>query len=373
MSNDIPMAYPELGQAEKEAVNRVLASGRLSVGPELAAFEQGCADLAGAQGAVGVNSGTTGLQLILEALDIGPADEVITVSHTFVGTITAIIQAGAHPVLVDVEPASRNIDPAVIESAIGPRTRAIMPVHLFGRPANMSAILKSAERHGLAVIEDACEAIGSQHQNQPVGALGTAGVFAFYPNKPVAAGEGGMIVSRDTALLDRCRRLRNQGRDPNTGTWDTRPGHSARLSELHAAIGCVQLSRLDRDLDRRANIAAAYSEALTELDGVETPPLAGQGERIAWFTYPIRLPACNPQRRDLLMDGLKKDGIASSAYFQPVHWLPPYRDRFKGLSLPITEALGEQGLALPLYPSMTENTVGRVCWSLARHLNTPPA
>lgn len=368
MSNEIPMARPELGPAEQAAVNRVLASGRLSVGPELAAFEQGCADLAGARGAVGVNSGTTALQLILEALDIGPGDEVITVSHTFVGTVTAIIQAGARPILVEVEPGSRNMDSAAVDAAVGPRTRAIMPVHLFGRPADMSAILKVADRHGLAVIEDACEAIGSRHREQPAGTLGKAGVFAFYPNKPVAAGEGGMIVSRDTALLDRCRRLRNQGRDPETGEWDSRPGHSVRLSELHAAVGRVQLERLDNDLDRRAAVARTYADALASVAGVETPPPADRGDRIAWFTYPVRLPGHDARSRDAVIAGLKQEGIASSDYFEPVHCLPPNRDRFQGLSLPLTEALGREGLALPLYPSMNSDTVARVCRALARQL-----
>ncbi|MCA1799470.1 MAG: DegT/DnrJ/EryC1/StrS family aminotransferase [Xanthomonadaceae bacterium] len=367
MSDPIPLARPSLGRDESDALAAVIESRRLSRGSQLAAFEAAMADLTGAAGAVGVNSGTAGLQFALQALGIGPGDEVITVSFTFVGTVNAIVHTGAGVVLVDIDPATSNVDPRALADAITPRTRAVVVVHLFGRPAPMDTILALARRHGLAVIEDACEAAGSRYQGRAVGGLADAGVFGFYANKSVATGEGGMIVAHDERVLTRCRQLRNQGNDTVTDTRDeSAAGFSARLSELHAALGNVQLARLDRSLALREDVAAAYASRLAGTRGVELPAPAAPGDRIAWFTYPVRLP--DAASRDRVFATLRARGIECGRYFDPVHRLPFHLGRHRCLPLPITDDIGARSLGLPLFPEMTPQQIERVCVDMAQAL-----
>jgi perosamine synthetase len=355
----IPLARPWLDDEERDALQRVLVSGVLSRGEELTGFEREMAALAGTGGAVGVNSGTTALQLVLEALDIGHGDEVVTVSYTFVATLNAIARTGARARLVDIDPRTLNVDPALVESAVGPKTRAILVVHLFGRLAPMTAILEIARRRGLHVIEDACEALGAERDGRPAGGLGDAGTFGFYPNKTVATGEGGMITADDPDLLLRCRQLRNQGLDPASGLrHPDRPGMSARLTELQAALGRVQLARLDRSLAARERIAARYYEAFGDREEIELPDPARTGERIAWFTLPLRLaPRWN---RDALRAFLAARGIESGIYFQPAHTLPFHDRHHQAGELTVTEDVGARCLALPLYPQLAPEAVDRV-------------
>jgi perosamine synthetase len=305
------------------------------------------------------------LQIAMEALDIGPGDEVVTASYTFVGTVNAIARTGARPVLVDVDPDTLNLDSGALPAAIGPRTRAVLVVHLFGRPAPMEAILALARPAGIAVIEDACEAAGARYRGRPVGGLADVGVFAFYPNKPIATGEGGMIVANDPEFLTRCRRLRNQGVDPLSGTREAlRPGHSARLSELHAALGLVQLDRLEASLARRAAIAGQYLEQLGGHPGLCLPPPADPGDRLAWFTFPLRLVGATRAQRDRLVGLMGEQGIECGIYFEPVHRLAYHADQHDGRPLPVSVEAGDRSLALPLYPGLSDAEVQRVARTL---------
>lgn len=371
MSKDrIPLARPWLGDAEVDALREVVESGVLSRGGQLEAFEAGMAKLTNTAGGVGVNSGTVGLQIALEALGVRPGDEVIAPACTFVGTVNAIVRAGAKPVLVDVEATTLNIDPVYLRRAITPKTRAVLVVHLYGRPAPMDELLAVAEEHDLFVVEDACEAIGATYRGRTVGGLGDAGVFGFYPNKPLATGEGGMIVGNDEGFLTRCRQLRNQGRDTITGTrHDALPGLSARLSELHAALGNVQLARLDESLAKRKAVADRYRRNLRDHPGIRLPPpLAPQRETIAWFTFPIRLGNASRADRDRLIDSLSEEGIDCGVYFEPVHHLPFHNCQHDGRRLPISEAAGDRSIALPLYPELEIETVDWICRRLMKML-----
>lgn len=367
MVTEIPLACPEFDSNEAEALLQVLHSRRWSVGPALQRFESGMAALAGRRLGVGVSSGTMALQIALEALGIGPGDEVIVPAYTFVGPVNAILGAGASPVLVDIDPRTLNIDPASVEAAIGRRTRAIMPVHLFGRPAPVRTLLELADRHRLKIVDDACEAAGARDFDGPVGCTGDIACFAFYPNKPVSVGEGGMLVMDDPELALRARQLRNQGNDPLSGTAiEDLPGHSARLSEWHAALGSVQLERLEASLARRERVADLYRERLASDHRFELPAPAASGQRIAWFTWPLRLDGDLARLRDPLLQSLRAAGIGCNTYFTPVHRLPFHRDRHRQVALPVSEDIGRRCLAVPLHGGMLDTEVDRVCDSLRR-------
>ena len=363
----IPLARPWLGHEEIDVLERVMRSGVLSRGDALKAFEADTAACAGTRFAVGVNSGTSALQIALEAFDIGPGDEVITVSYTFIGTLNAIARAGATPVLVDIDPETLNIDPSRLVEAITERTRAVLVVHLFGRPAPMEAILAHTRPRGIRVIEDACEAIGARAQGLPVGGLADAGTFGFYPNKPVATGEGGMITLNDADALTRCRQLRNQGLDPiSNSRHPSLPGLSARLSELHAAVGCAQLARIDESLAARTRVAGRYLERLKDLDALELPSEITPGDSMSWFTFPIR--TRDRSARDAVRTQLSRAGIDTGIYFEPAHGLPPYDRETPRHPLPVTEDIGSRCLALPLYPTLAEADQDRVCSALREAL-----
>lgn len=370
MNPEFPLAWPKLGEAEDAALLEVLASRRLTLGAQLLAFEAELATHAGRAGAVGTNSGTMGLQIALEALGIGPGDEVLTVAYTFVGTANAILGCGAEPVYVDVDPETLNIDPAALAAAIGPRARAILVVHLFGRPAPMDQITALARRHGLWVVEDACEALGARYRGRPVGGLGHAGVYGFTPNKPVTCSEGGAIVAEDAELLTRCRRLRNQGFDPASDSYDAHhPGHSARLSELHAALGRVQLRQLDASLARRSAVAQGYRQRLGSDPRLQLPTPADPEDRQVWFTFPLRLRDADGERRDAVLRALRAAGIGCNTYFRPIHQLPFHRDRYRGPALPASEDIGSRCLALPLHAELQDSQLDRICETLGEILS----
>lgn len=359
----IPLARPWLGDEEIEALERVIHSGVLSRGDALTAFEADMAARADTKFAVGVNSGTSALQIALEAFGIGAGDEVITVSYTFIGTLNAIARTGATPVLVDIDPVTLNIDPQRLDEAITERTRAVLVVHLFGRPAPMDAILERTRSRGIRVVEDACEAIGATTKGRPVGGLADAGTFGFYPNKPIATGEGGMITLNDADGLTRCRQLRNQGLDPVSSTrHPTLPGLSARLSELQAAVGRAQLARIDESLAARKRVAARYLERLDDLDALGLPAKVAPGDSMSWFTFPVRAP--DRRTRDTLRTELSEAGIETGIYFEPAHRLPPYDRETLRHPLPVTEDIGSRCLALPLHPTLDENDQDQVCSAL---------
>jgi dTDP-4-amino-4,6-dideoxygalactose transaminase len=388
------MSGPDITDVEVAAVISVLRSGCLSIGPQIEEFERHIAGLAGVKHAIGVSSGTAGLHLAVLAAGIGPGDLVITTPFSFVASANCILYERAIPVFVDVDHDTGNIDPALVAAAasdlraggaarqkwLPPSLRradtgvgvlkAILPVHAFGQPADMDPVIAVARAHHLAVIEDACEAIGAAYRGRPTGSLGDAGVFAFYPNKQLTTGEGGMIVTDRDDWAETFRSLRNQGRDV-MDAWlrHDRVGYNYRLSELAAALGLAQFSRFDHLLAARDRVASWYFERLNAVPGVQVPFLSRDTTRMSWFAYVVRL--TNGVDRQTVMDGLAHQGIPSRAYFSPIHLQPSYAARFgyaRG-DFPVTEALGDSCLALPFSGTLSEPQVDRVC-TVLRELTT---
>ena len=376
----IPMCEPDITAAEREAVDEVLRGTTLSIGPRLELFERRIAAYVGARHAAGVSSGTAGLHLCMLAAGVGEYDLVLTTPFSFVASANAIMYVRARPVFVDIEPNALTIDPQrladtarVVSRRHGRRLKAILPVHVFGQTADMDPILEIAERHGLAVIEDACEAIGATYKGRPAGTIGDAGAFAFYPNKQMTTGEGGMVVTNHHGWDALFRSLRNQGRDVFDG-WlaHSRLGYNYRLDELSAALGAVQAERLDELLAKRARVAAWYEERLAGLEGVERPGPAAWTTRMSWFVYVVRLAPRHD--RDRLIRELEARGVPARPYFPPIHLQPFYRGRF-GLrpgDFPVTEAAGASCLALPFFGTMREEQVDYVCGALAEALGLEP-
>jgi perosamine synthetase len=365
----IPLSGPDITEADIEAVVSVLRTPRLSIGPKMEEFERSIADFVGVPHGIAVSSGTAGLHLCLRALAVGEGDEVIVPSFTFISVANAVLYERARPVFVDIEPVTLNLDPGKLERSITPKTRAIIAVHTFGHPADMDPIMDIARKHGLPVIEDACEAIGARYRGRPAGGIGDFGVFGFYPNKPITTGEGGMVVTRNSQMAGTIRALRNQGRMESDGWLDHRLlGYNYRLSELNCALGLEQMKRIDDILNRREAIAIQYSEELQGIPGVITPSLKIQSGRICWFVYVIRL-----ENRDEVLGKLMEQGIGSARYFAPLHRQPlfaPYVDPRSDLK--ITDQIAGQTLALPFFNRLTEEQVHEVCGALreAVRLNT---
>lgn len=363
----IPLAAPELTEADVGAALEVLRSGRLSRGPELEGFEAALAEFAGVSHAVAVNSGTSGLHLALRALGIGEGHEVLTTPFSFVASANAILHAGARPVFVDIDGETLNLDPGRLEAAVTARTRAILVVHVFGRPATMEEILEVARRHGLRVVEDACEALGGEYRGHRLGGLGDAGVYAFYANKPVTGGEGGAVVTRHPEVARRVAALRNQGRDPADPDRYTDFGYSCRLTEVQCALGRSQLARIQAILERREAVARMYDRALRGRLDLRLPELEPEEGRRSWFTYVVRLPErLGGKHRDAIAAGLEARGIQCGRYFPPIHLLPPYRRAFghRVGDFPVTEAAAARTLALPLFGGLTQEQVREVADAL---------
>lgn len=368
------MSAPDITDAEVDAVVQVLRSNRLSLGPRVAAFEELAATRASARHGIAVSSGTAALHLATIAGGIGAGDLAITTPFSFVSSANCLLYEGAEPVFVDVDPVTGNINPALVAEraaviANGPnaaRLKAIIPVHVFGQPAAMQPICAVAREHGLIVIEDACEAIGARYQGRSVGSLGDVGAFAFYPNKQMTTGEGGMLVTSRDDWSELFRALRNQGRDA-LGAWLThaRLGFNYRLDEMSGALGVVQLSRLDEMLAKRAQVAVWYTDRLASHgDLLQCPVIVDDTTRMSWFVYVVRVPL--RVDRDGVMRALEERGIPSRAYFAPIHLQPFYRDRFgfQPGEFPVAEDLGRRSLALPFSGVMTEDQVEGVCHEL---------
>lgn len=366
----IPLARPSLGEEEIAAVVSVLRSGLLSMGPWIEAFEESFAHMLGAKYAVAVSSGTAGLHLGLEALGIGPGDEVITSPFSFVASANSILYTSATPVFVDIEEVSLGLDPNLIPDAITDRTRAILPVHVFGQACNMRPIMGLAQRQGYVVVEDSCESIRALHHGRAAGTLGDCGVFGFYPNKQLATGEGGMITTNNESLYCLLRSLRNQGRGLDT-QWlhHERLGYNYRLSELHAALGYVQTQRLPEILHKRSAIAGRYCELLADVNEIRLPSIM-EGNTHSWFVYAVRVPE---NIRDALIEFLGAEGIQSKAYFSPcIHLQPYFRERYgyrEGM-FPVAERLSKEVLILPFYTDMTGEDVQKVVHTLKQGLWT---
>jgi len=367
----IHLSRPDVTDREIEAVCAVLRSSDLSLGPKLGQFEQAFADYVGTKRAVAVNSGTSGLFLCMLALGIGPGDEIITTPFTFVASATSIMMAGARPVFIDIDPVSLNIDPAKIESAITEKTKAILPVEVFGNPAGFDIICEIARKHNLPVIEDSCEALGSALKGQKAGTFGRMSVFGFYPNKQITTGEGGMILTDDDALADLCVSLRNQGRGKGAG-WlaHERLGYNYRISDINCALGIVQLSRIDEIKAKRRQVAEWYGEMLADDDRLIVPAEPADCD-LSWFVFVVRLAeGFTAEQRDRILQQMQSRNIQVSNYFPPAHLMPFIAEKFgyKTGDFPITESASESTIALPFHNHLTKDHVATVCSTLKQFL-----
>ncbi len=382
----IPMSSPDITDAERKAVAEVLQSPNLSMGSRILGFEAAFQDYTGSKHAIGVNSGTAGLHLCVRAADIDQGDLVITTPFSFVASSNVILFERAIPIFVDIDPLTGNIDTHLIAQAVKdlsssgaargrwfPRNgaqnantlKAILPVDVFGQPADLDPISEIAADYGLKVIEDSCEALGAEYKGRKAGTLGDYGVFAFYPNKQMTTGEGAVIVTDNDQAAGMMRSLRNQGRAPGD-TWlqHAHLGYNYRLDEMSAALGEVQTTRLNDMIDKRSLVASWYTEKLAEIPGIEVPSIAAHTTRMSWFVYVIRF--AEEFNRDDIASGLGERGIPARPYFTPIHLQPYMVSRFgyKVGDFPITEDLGSRSLAIPFSSVMTEEQVDYVSQSL---------
>jgi perosamine synthetase len=368
-AKEIPLSRPYLDEREEELVLEVLRSGRLSLGPAIERFEELLAERVGAPYAAAVSSGTAGLHLLMHIAGVGPGDEVITSPLSFVATANCFVYEGATPVFADVDAATLNLEPAAVEAAITERTKAIVAVDMFGYPCELDELRGIAERHGLTLIDDACEALGAAYRGSPVGSHGVSATFGFYPNKQITTGEGGVVTTHSEEELQVLKSLRNQGRS-YTSRWfhHVRLGFNYRFTDLQAAVGIAQLEKLDRILELRTAVAARYGELLAGLDGVD-PPLADDGaHRRSWFVYVVQVAA--GVDRDGVLDRLAAAGIEAGHYVPCVHLQPYMRERFgfaEGLC-PVAEGAAARTLALPFFPQLEPDDQERVVEALRASL-----
>ncbi|MHC4423299.1 MAG: DegT/DnrJ/EryC1/StrS family aminotransferase [Planctomycetota bacterium] len=368
----IPLSRPDITEKEIEAVCAVLRTPNLSCGPKLLEFEEAFAKYIDRKRAVAVNSGTSGLFLCMLALGIGPGDEVITTPFTFIASATSIMMAGATPVFVDIDPASLNIDASKIESKITGKTKAIMPVEVFGNPAGFDKVSEIARKHHLSVIEDSCEALGSVLNGEKAGTFGTMSVFGFYPNKQITTGEGGMILADEDALADVCISLRNQGRGKDGG-WlsHERLGYNYRLSDINCALGIVQLSRIDEIKAKRKQVAKWYQEILADDDRLIVP-VEPDGCDVSWFVFVVRLAdRFILEQRDAILEAMKAQGIQVKNYFPPVVLQSFMAEQFgyRAGDFPVTESVCKSTIALPFYNNLAVDEVTVVCRRLKEVLD----
>lgn len=383
---NITMSSPDLTNEERQAVERVLATPNLSMGDQISAFEDSFKAYTGSKFAIGVSSGTAGLHLCVRAAGIQAGDLVITTPFSFVASANVLLYESAVPVFVDIEPHTGNIDPYLVFAAaqdivqggknaqawLPPqgasaesKLKAILPVDVFGQPADLELILNTAWKYHLTVIEDSCEALGAAYKGHPAGTLGDYGVFGFYPNKQITTGEGGMIITDNEPAAALMRALRNQGRAPGD-TWlqHTHLGYNYRLDEMSAALGVAQMNRLEDLISKRDQVADWYNQRLAEIPGIEPPSIAKYTSRISWFVYVIRFE--KGLDRDVIAKKLGAKGIPARPYFLPIHLQPYMVERFgyQEGTFPVTEDLGRRGLALPFSGLMEESQVERVCQAL---------
>jgi perosamine synthetase len=362
----VKVAEPRLGGNEAQYVQECVASTWISsAGPFIQTFEEKFAEVAGTRHVIATNNGTTGLHLALAALGVGPGDEVIVPSLTYIASANAVRYCGAVPVFADVVPDTMAIDPDDVRQRITPRTVAIMAVHLYGHPADMTALKRIADEHGLHLIEDAAEAHTATWQGRPVGSLGTVGVFSFFGNKVITTGEGGAVCTDDDELAARLRLLRGQGMDPARRYWFPVVGFNYRMTNVAAAIGCAQLEQLPDFLARRREIADRYDALLKEHPGIEIPRTAPEATRVNWL-YTVLLPEhFTAADRDQVIERLAEDGIETRPVFYPMHELPPYQqdDPF-----PVSSMLARRGISLPTHVNLEDGDIDHVVERLLAHL-----
>ena len=387
----VPMSNPDINEDDQQAILDSLQTGYLSIGPKIQVFERSFCDYTGAAKAVGVNSGTSGLHLCVRVANISDGDLVITTPFSFISSTNVLLFERAIPVFVDIDPKTGNINttqvlqavediiskdpdklkkwlPRKIAGKTGP-LKAILSVDVFGQPADYDKLQKIASDHGLTLIEDSCEALGAEYKHKKAGRFGDFGVFAFYPNKQITTGEGGMVITDDEKYADMLRALRNQGRAPGD-TWlqHTYLGYNYRLDELSAALGVSQMKRVDKLLENRQRVADWYNTKLSQIDGVERPFISSDTTRMSWFVYVIRLD--KHIDRDALAKKMDTAGIPVRPYFLPIHLQPFIKDLFgyQPGDYPVTEDLGNRSLALPFSGIMTEEQVDLVCEKLSEYL-----
>jgi perosamine synthetase len=369
MTDTVPMGAPDIRDEDIEAVVRVLRSGRLSLGPSTARFEAAFADYVGVPHAVAVSSGTAALHLCVRAAGIAAGDEVITTPFSYIASANCALFEGATPVFVDIDEEAMTIDPKLAEAAVTERTRALLPVHVFGQPCAMDELVAICAGRKLALIEDACEAIGAEYKGRKVGSFGHSAVFSFFPNKQMTTGEGAIIITPDAATASVMRSLRNQGRDEG-GAWLNHPrlGYNYRMTEMSAALGLSQLGRIEEMLTKRDAVASLYRRRLEALPGISLIEPAASTTRLSWFAAIARLgPGIE---RDIVIRELATLGIPARAYFSPLHLQPFYRSTF-GYSegdFPVTERVARSTLALPFHNGLTEKQLDMVCEALEKIL-----
>jgi len=367
----IPLSGPDISSREIDLVNQVLRTRYLSIGPMIERFERQMADFTECKHAIGVSSGTAGLHLCMRALDLQPSDRVVTTPFSFVSSANCVLFERGIPVFVDIEPQTLNMDIKRTQEKLeelkqaGTPARAILAVQIFGQACDMDPLLELAEEYEVEIIEDACESIGGEYKGRLLGTFGRAAVFAFYPNKQMTTGEGGMIVTDDDAWDELFRSLRNQGRD-NAGTWlnHVHLGYNYRMSELNAALGVAQAERLPELLRKRERVAGWYAQCLEEIDGIDFPRPAPYTTKMSWFVYVIRL---KRHQRDKVIAALAERGVPARPYFKPIHLQPYYMETFgyRPGMFPVTEGISQRTLAIPFYSDMPENQVDYVCQILS--------
>lgn len=360
----IPVYEPLIGETERRYAAEAVASTWISSkGPFIERFETEFADFCSCANGIGTCNGTVSLHLALVALGVGPGDEVIVPTFTYVASVNAITYTGATPVFVDSDPRSWNVDPRLIGEKITPRTKAIEVVHLYGSPTDMDAVLVVARAHGIAVVEDAAEAHGAEYKGRRVGSLGDLASFSFFGNKIITTGEGGMVVTNDAGLAARCRHLRGQGVSPTRTYWHDVVGFNYRMTNVAAAIGCAQLERVGDVLVRKRTIAARYASALANVPGVAFQEEAPWAHNVWWMVSIL----VDPSLRDPLMEHLKENGVDTRPFFHPAHTLPMYR---REESFPVAERLGASGINLPSAPTLTDVQIDRISELVAGFMAT---
>jgi perosamine synthetase len=361
----IPLAKPLVGRREEELVLEALHSGRLALGPYMGRFEEALAnELHHPVSAVA--SGTAGLHLAIRAAGVESGDEVVTTPFSFVASANCLLYENATPVFCDIDPRTLNIDPAAAEAALSERTTGLLPVHIFGYPADLPALERLAAERGLWLVEDACEALGAVHADgAKVGGRGNLAAFAFYPNKQITTGEGGAVACPDAAVKERIDSERNQGRAPNMGWLDhDRLGFNYRLDELSCALGVAQLERIDELLAGRARVAALYSEALADVEGLDLPCPDADGDRRSWFVYVVQLPP--GVDRDAAVEAMGERGMETKPYLPAIHLMSFYRERFghREGEFPVCEDVASRSLALPFFGELSEGEIEQVVAAL---------
>lgn len=377
----VNLAAPDIGSLEINSVAEVMNSPILALGPFQKRFEESFTSFIGARHAVAVNSGTSGLHLLIRAFGIRDGDEVITTPFSFIASSNCILYERAKPVCVDIELDTANINPDLIEDAITPRTKAILPVDAFGQPAKLDVIRGIADRHGLKVIEDSCESLGSEYKGIKCGngTYADGAVFAFYPNKQITTGEGGMIVTDDPEIARLCRSMANQGRG-DSGLWlsHERLGFNYRMDEMSAALGWAQMQRIEEIIQKRQRVADMYNERLASVSGVWLPKVAPEVTKMSWFVYVIRVGVDEPnhqrqmQIRDHVMKVFTENGVGCRPYFTPIHLQPFYRQMFgfKEGDFSVTEFAGRTSIAIPFHNNLTREEVEYVAQVLEEGIGT---